>query len=191
MNNRIRVQEFLTGEKIVLRGARREDMALYRGWLDDERVTEFLEMGWRPTSDKDLDDTYRLLTEAPDAVAFIIVDKENDRAVGTCGLYLIQWVARRAQFNILIGEPEAWNSGFGTEALNLLVAYGFDRLNLESIQLGVNADNKGAVRSYEKAGFVHEGRRRKFLFRNGRYYDSLMMSILREEYEARKAKGDG
>jgi RimJ/RimL family protein N-acetyltransferase len=177
---------FLVGEKVVLRGAQRSDMEAYRAWLDNPAVTEYLEMGWRPTSDRDLEDTFNLLTQASDAVAFVIVDKETDRPVGTCGLYLIQWVARRSQFNILIGEPDAWNRGFGTEALCLLVAYGFDRLNLESISLGVNAENKGAIRSYEKAGFTHEGRRRKFVYRNGKYYDSLMMSILREEYEANR-----
>jgi RimJ/RimL family protein N-acetyltransferase len=180
-------QGFLIGSKITLRGALREDMTVYRRWLDNPIVTEYLEMGWRPTSGAILDETFEALTNAADTSAFVMVEKTSGRAVGTCGLYQIQWVARRAQFNILIGEPDAWNKGLGTEALELLLDYGFERLNLNSIFLGVNAENKGAVRSYEKAGFVHEGCRRQFIYRNGRYYDSLMMSVLQSEYRAAKA----
>src|SRR3546814_16763304 len=91
-----------------------------------------------------------------DAIVFAIVEKATGRAVGTCGLYLINWICRRAQFNILIGEPEVWDKGYGSEAARLILGYAFDKLNLESVQLGVNAENKRAIRSYEKAGFVQE-----------------------------------
>lgn len=179
---------FLRGKRIDLRAFRREDLDAYRRWLDDPRVTEFLEMGWRPTRDSDLDAWWKLANESADAVVFAIAERKKGAAVGTCGLYAISATARRAQFNILIGEPAAWDKGFGTEALELLLDYGFDVLNLNSIQLGVNADNKRAVRSYEKAGFVHEGARREFVYRNGRYYDSLMMSLLRREWQKRRGK---
>lgn len=174
---------FLIGSTVSLRGVRREDMAAYGSWLDDDRVTKYLEMGWRPTTEKDLEAAFRLLAETPTVVGFMIMDRQSEKAIGTCGLYSIDWISRRAQFNILIGEPTAWDKGFGTEALELLVSYGFDRLNLESIQLGVNAENTRAIRSYQKAGFVQEGRRRKFIFRDGCYYDSILMSMLREEYK--------
>jgi RimJ/RimL family protein N-acetyltransferase len=179
---------FLNGDLVSLRGVRREDMVAYGNWLDDDRVTKYLEMGWRPTTEGDLEEAYKLLSETPIVVGFAIVENKTRKAVGVCGLYSIEWISRRAQFNILIGEPSAWDKGFGTEALHLLVRYGFDRLNLESLQLGVNAENPRAIRSYEKAGFVHEGRRRKFVYRDGRYYDSILMSMLREEYEAKSDK---
>jgi RimJ/RimL family protein N-acetyltransferase len=176
---------FLPGHVINLVALTREDLALYRHWLDDPRVTEFLEMGARPTREAECEALWRLANEAEDAVVFAIAERKGGRTVGTCGLYMIQWVARRAQFNILIGEPSAWNKGYGTEAAHLILAYAFDVLNLNSVQLGVNADNTRAVRSYEKVGFVREGVRRQFVYRNGRYYDSVMMSVLRDEYQAR------
>ena len=178
---------FIIGEKIALRAIRRSDMGAYARWLDNHDVTHFLEMGWKPLSEPDLEATFKSLTESAETVAFVIEDRASGEAVGTCGLYLIQWVARRAQFNILIGEPSVWDKGFGTEATRLVVGYGFDTLNLESIQLGVNADNDRALKSYEKTGFVHEGRRRKFVYRNGRYYDLVVMGIVREEYQAAKS----
>lgn len=179
---------FLRGRRIDLRAFKREDLDAYRRWLDDSRVTEFLEMGWRPTRDSDLEAWWKLANESSDSVVFAIVESKRGRCVGTCGLYAISATARRAQFNILIGEPEAWDKGYGTEALGLLVDYGFGVLNLNSIQLGVNADNRRAVRSYEKSGFVKEGARRDFVYRNGRYYNSVMMSLLRREWEARRDK---
>jgi len=180
-------EAFLKGKKVLLREYRRDDLPAYRRWLADGRVTEYLEMGWRPTRDSDLEAWWKLADESSDNVVFAMAEAKSDRLVGVCGLYAISWTARRAQFNILIGEPDAWDKGFGTEALALLIDYGFDVLNLNSIQLGVNADNKRAIRSYEKAGFVVEGTRRQFVYRNGRYYDSVMMSVLRSD--RRKKKG--
>lgn len=178
---------FIEGQKVDLRGLRREDMPAYRSWIDNPAVTMFMETGWRPASEQDLEELYRVSTAAPDTVAFAIVDKSSSKVVGCCGLYVIQWICRRADFRIIIGEPDAWNKGVGSEAARLTVAYGFDKLNLETIYLGVNTENEGAIKSYEKAGFVREGVRRKLIYRNGRYYDALMMSVLREEYVAGKA----
>ncbi len=176
---------FLTGEKIALRGYLSSDMVLYRHWVENPQVNHFLEMGARPLSDTALNDIYKSATERDDTIAFIMVDRTTGMPVGTVGLYQIQWVCRRAQFNILIGEPAAWDKGFGAEAASLLLDYAFDKLNLESVYLGVNAENRRAVRSYEKSGFVHEGTRRKMVYRNGEYYDVHMMSVLREEWLAR------
>lgn len=133
-------------------------------------------MGWRPVGEADL----ALYRESPDSISYII--EVDGKPIGTCGLYLIQWRARRAQFNILIGEPESWGKGYGTEALRLLLDHAFNVLNLNSVNLGVNAENKGAIRSYEKAGFSRDGVRPEFIYRNGRYYDLVVMTILREQF---------
>lgn len=176
-------------DKTTLRAWRREEMADYRRWLADARVTAYLEMGWRPLSDAQSDADYRAMAENPDNIVFAIADTQaGGTTIGVCGLYQIQWPARRAQMNILIGEPSAWNKGHGTRALEMICHYGFQTVNLELIFLGVNAENKGAIRSYEKAGFVHEGRRRNLVYRDGRYFDSLMMSLLRSEWTARQAR---
>lgn len=175
-------RDFLRGSRIVLRAVARADLEAYRRWLDDPKVTEFLEMGARPTRDADCEAFWRLANESEDAVVFAIVERKTGKTVGTCGLYLLQWVCRRGQFNILVGEPSAWDKGYGTEAARLILGYAFDKLNLNSVQLGVNADNARAVRSYEKVGFVREGVRRQFIYRDGRYYDMVLMSVLRDEY---------
>ncbi len=172
---------FLTGERIDLAALRRADLDALARWWDDADVTHFLEMGLRPTREKDIEAFWRMASESEDNVAFAIRAKDG-RVVGTCGLYAISWVCRRAQFNILIGEKDVWDKGYGTEAAKLILHYAFDKLNLESVQLGVNADNQRAIASYKRVGFVAEGVRRRFIYRNGRYYDMAVFSVLRDEY---------
>lgn len=173
---------FLTDEKVILRGVDRGDLSHYATWLDNVEVTHLLEMGARPTRESDCEAFWRLADETEDAVVFIIESRETGQPVGTCGLYLITPICRRAQLNILLGEPSVWDKGFGSEATRLLLEYGFSKLNLNSIQLGVNCENERAIRAYEKCGFVHEGVRRQFVYRNNRYYDVAMMSVLRSEF---------
>jgi RimJ/RimL family protein N-acetyltransferase len=91
-------------------------------------------------------------------------------------------VHRRATFSILIGDQAFWGRGYGTEATRLMVAYGFKRLNLHRIELGVLEANEYAVRAYLKVGFVEEGRARQYAFVNGRYFDSIWMGLLAETF---------
>ena len=178
---------FIKGKAIELRGLRRDDLPLYASWIDNREATQFMETGWRPAHEAELEGIFKTSTEAPDHAVFVIVDKTSGKPVGVAGLYLIHWICRRAEFRILIGDSAALGRGLGTEACELIVSYGFEHLNLELIYLGVNCENTRAIRSYEKSGFVTEGIRRKLIYRNGTYYDAQMMSILREEYMIRKA----
>jgi len=83
----------------------------------------------------------------------------------------------------LIGDKSYWNQGYGTEALRLLLRVGFETLNLHRIFLRVYETNPRAIRAYEKAGFVQEGRQRQAEFKDGRYIDVLVMSMLVAEYD--------
>lgn len=119
----------------------------------------------------------------PEEVAFAVCDAQSGAFVGTTGLYRIHWVMRTAEFRVFLGDKRVWNRGIGTECAKLMVVYGFEKLNLNKVWLGVNAENAGGVRAYEKAGFVHEGVLRQEQYRNFRYYDAIRMSLLRSEYE--------
>lgn len=178
---------FLSGSAVALCGLSKSDLAAYQSWLDNPEATLFMESGWRPSSEAEMEAIYKASTEPQDTAVFTIVPHALGRPIGVVGLYLIQWVCRRGEFRILIGDNEGRGQGYGTEAAQLIVEYGFNKLNLETIYLGVNTENSGAIRSYEKAGFQPEGVRRKLVYRNGRYYDVLMMSVLREEWQASTA----
>lgn len=177
-------QPFLSGPTVALCGLSRTDLTAYQGWLDNSEATFFMESGWRPSSEAEMEAVYKASTEPQDTAVFTIIPHGLGRPIGVVGLYLIQWICRRGEFRILIGDDEGRGRGYGTEAARLILDYGFNNLNLETIYLGVNTENAGAKRSYEKAGFRPEGVRRKLVYRNARYYDVLMMSILREEWQA-------
>jgi RimJ/RimL family protein N-acetyltransferase len=82
----------------------------------------------------------------------------------------------------MIGEKSYWNRGCGTEAVRLLAQHGLNPLNLNRIFLHVFENNPRAIRSYEKAGFTHEVRERQAEFKDGKYIDVLVMSMLKDEF---------
>jgi RimJ/RimL family protein N-acetyltransferase len=115
---------------------------------------------------------------------FSIHTLENDRLIGTIDLDGINWVTRDAWVGIGIGEPEYWGKGYGTEAMNLILRFAFESLNLRRVTLDVFEYNQRAYQSYIKCGFKEEGRLRQWMQRGGERFDLIFMGILREEWEA-------
>lgn len=113
---------------------------------------------------------------------FSIRTLAEDTLIGDLGLDVVDWSGRDAFVGLGIGEPEYWSKGYGTDVMNVLLRYAFTELNLKRVTLTVFEYNPRAIRSYEKAGFRHEGRMRQALNREGRRWDNLYMGILREEW---------
>lgn len=178
---------FIEGEKIYVRGLEKTDLKgnMFQ-WTNDSEVTYYMFAGTMPNTMEQLEEEYEQLAKSTKDVVFAIIDKKSDAHIGNAGLYLINYISRTGEFRIIVGEKEYRNKGYGTEATKLTVGYGFERLNLNCIFLGVNAEHVGAIKAYENAGFVKEGTMRQLIYRNGRYYDAIRMSILREEYYSRK-----
>ena len=116
---------------------------------------------------------------------FAIRTLADDRLIGFVDMDGFDWVAGSAWVGIGIGEPEYWGKGYGTDAMRIILRYAFVELNLRRVALNVFEYNPRAIRSYEKAGFVHEGRQRGAMQRNGQRWDIIYMGILRAEWEAR------
>lgn len=175
---------FIKGDKVGLRGFEHADLNVLKEWLKDADATYYLEMAFRPYSEQNLEAVYKDACENPNAVVFAVCDLETGQPIGTAGLYLITWTCRRAQYRIFIGESDYIGKGYGSEVNKLVAQYGFEKLNLHNIYLGVNAENEGAIKSYKNVGYVEEGRQRDFIFNNGRYYDCIAMSLLSHEFKA-------
>lgn len=85
--------------------------------------------------------------------------------------------------------PELRGKGHGAAIYRTILKFGFDDFNLHRIWLAVLESNARAIRLYERAGFVHEGRLRQAVWRDGHYQDYFLMSIVEQEYrEAMVAK---
>ena len=191
-------QPFITGEKLYLRGLEKEDLAGNMSqWPNDPEITHYMVMGAVPNSGviycswNTLEEEYEQLRKSEKDVVFAIVDKESDKMMGLVGLYDISWIPRLAELRIVIGEKDFWRKGYGTEAIKLVVDYAFDKLNLNKVYLGVNAEHKRAIKAYKNAGFIEEGILRKEQYRNSKYYDAVRMSILRKEYYAKSENKEG
>ena len=177
---------FIVGKKLYLRGLEKDDLRgnMFR-WANDSEVTYYIYTGLMPNSIELMEEEYNRLIRSDKDVIFAICDKKTDTHIGNVGLYTINWIARSVEYRIIIGEKKFWGKGYGTESARLVIDYGFNKLNLNKIWLGVNAENKAAVKSYKNAGFAHEGVLREEIYRNGKYYDAIRMSILRKEYNGK------
>jgi len=112
----------------------------------------------------------------------------DDLIIGFISLGGFNWQARSAWVGIGIGEPDYRGKGYGSDAMNVMARYAFCYLNLNRINLNVFEFNPRAVRSYEKCGFVHEGRERQWLNRGGQRWDLIYMGLLREDWLARQPR---
>lgn len=174
--------QFIVGTKAYLRGVEKDDLRNMVRWINDSEVTHYMIMGDRPAQIELLIEEWENQIRNRNEVVFAVCDKKKDVLVGTSGLYNINWISRLSEYRIFIGDKNYWNKGIGTETAKLILDYGFKKLNLNKVWLGVNEKNKSALRSYEKAGFVKEGVLRQEVFRNNEYYDAVRMSILKKEY---------
>ena len=121
--------------------------------------------------------------DEPRGYFFYIRALEDDRLIGDIGLGGVQRNHGEAWVGMGIGEREYWGKGYGTDAMRLVLRYAFTELNLHRVTLGVYVYNQRAIRSYEKAGFIVEGRERGSVRKDGSRFDSLVMGILRSEWE--------
>jgi diamine N-acetyltransferase len=175
------------GKRIRLRGAERSDLEKFVAWVNDPEVTAGLTL-FLPMSSVDEEKWFETAMQKPQPEKPLVIDMKDGtdwRLIGNSSFFDFDWMARAAEVGIMIGEKTIWNQGYGTEVMTLLLRHGFETLNLNRVYLRVYADNKRAIRTYEKAGFVHEGRMRQGVYKNGKYNDVLFMSVLSEEWNAR------
>jgi RimJ/RimL family protein N-acetyltransferase len=174
---------FLVGKRVYLRPLEPGDAERFAQWMNDGRVTRTL-MARGPITVAAEREWIERVTRDEKSLVCAIVRRSDDRHIGSTGLHGIDWQSRSASFGISIGVPEMWGKGYGTETTRLITAHAFRTLNLNRVWLEVHADNPGARRAYEKAGYRLEGVQRQAVYREGHYSDLLLMAILREEWEA-------
>lgn len=177
----------IKGKRVTLRRFGRADLPhLYR-WHDDGAVMRY----WG--------ERYPLVVEgqfeaelAPDGRftrfdhnGFFCICDEDGRPIGLLEYESHPARDRRAQLGILIGESDAWNKGYGPEAIVLLLNWLFNHRGYHRVWLTVQANNARAMRAYEKVGFVREGVWREHNFYDGRWHDEHLYGLLAEEFNAR------
>ncbi len=174
----------LVGEKCYLSPCSLQDAEKWTAWDNDLQVTLPLgDEAYTPYSLEKMKDILGNVIKSQDHI-FDIVELESDTLIGRCLLFDIDRVNRKAMLGIVIGEKTYWNKGYGQDATKLLLDYGFNLLNLNSVMLGTFDFNQRAIACYKKVGFKEIGKRRQARIIGRKKFDAVLMDILAEEFES-------
>ena len=177
----------LLGEKVYLAPIDVNDCEKFAKWMNDFNVTDYT---GRSAYMQTLESEKTWISNKANSNDYLmsIVTVDNDEVIGNIGLNEVDFIHRYAVLGIMIGESESRSKGYGTEAINLMLDFAFNYLNLNSVYLGVFACNERAIRCYKKVGFKEAGRLRQCRFINGKYYDCIHMDILASEFKGEYIK---
>ena len=176
----------LAGDRVRLRGVREDEVATLARWEMDPGPSTTLNDRVAPQSEAAAKEMIAKWSANEGDTLGFAVETRADQAVlvGHVSVFSIQAKNRNAMIGIAIGR-EHIGRGYGTDAMRVIVGYGFRELGLHRIGLSVSEFNQAGIRAYEKAGFTVEGRRRESVLHDGRWYDNVLMSILDYEWAAR------
>jgi len=169
----------LAGKKCYLAPLDVNDAEKYTAWLNDLEVTEYLLVYPHIIS---IENEKGFLEKLSKEHTYSIVDNGSNELIGNCGFADIDHINQTGEVGMFIGDKKYWNKGYGTEALSLLLDYGFKALNLHNISLRVYSFNERAIKAYEKIGFKTTGKKREALLRGKKRHDIIFMDILYEEF---------
>ncbi len=174
----------IPGEKVRLRPIERDDLPRFVEWFGDPEVRRHLAL-YLPFSLAQEERWFENLQGQLERQESIVLAIETAEGVhiGNIGLHAINWKDRNAELGIAIGEKAYWDQGYGSDAIRTMLNLAFREMNLHRVYLRVDADNDRGIRCYEKTGFRREGAFRDTVFKDGKYYDQYMMSILQSEFE--------
>lgn len=177
----------LPAERLVLRPTRpddaedlfalfsNEDVSRYwseRAWTDPRRATEYLEQ---------IDRWFR----ERDGFQWAVALKEDDRLVGTCTLFQLYWRHQRAEIGYAL-QRRLWGRGLMTEALTALFDFAFGKLGLHRLEADVEPRNEKSLAILDRMGFRREGLLRERFRVEDEVQDSLILGLLKPEWEARR-----
>ncbi|WP_022881419.1 GNAT family N-acetyltransferase [Gryllotalpicola ginsengisoli] len=176
-------EELLVGDRVRLRATREDDLPVLADWYNRPEWGVLQQVRVQPLPQADVIEQIRTWSGSKDGsgAGFSIELVATQQLIGHTSLWGARMPARAATFAIMLG-PQFASQGYGPEAARLMVGYGFRELGLNRIGLSTWAYNSRAVRAYEKAGFVVEGRRRDVVFHDGAFHDEILMGILAEEF---------
>ncbi|KGP73065.1 GNAT family N-acetyltransferase [Pontibacillus yanchengensis] len=181
----------LIGKNVELRPVTKPDLQNVYRWNNDEDITRLgsgSEFAYQINNPLEAIEAHyeqnltqhNLLTHG---YVFSVYEKESSQHIGKCDFRDINVITRSATIGLVIGEKDYWGKGYGMDIIMTLAKHLFYDLNMERIQLDTWSGNHQALRVYEKCGFQLEGRLRSNEFVNGEYYDTIMMGLLRSEFQ--------
>ena len=173
----------LIGDNIYLSSISLDDVEEYAEMVNNIKVS--VGLGYLSyTNIIDFESEKEFLISVKKEKMFAVRLLENDELLGNIGFNSLDIINRNGALGVLIGNPKYQRKGYGTEALKLILDYGFSFLNLRNISLSVFEYNEPAYNLYKKVGFKEAGRLRKAVEIMGKTYDVIIMDMLKEEFQS-------
>jgi RimJ/RimL family protein N-acetyltransferase len=169
----------IAGEHVILRAFEREDAERCYRWMNDPNIVRTLKTRYPIAFQNEAEWIERAIHSSVTERHFAIERKDDRTHIGNASIHDIEWVSRTAAFGLFIGEPSAWNRGFGSDAIRTLARFAFEEMNLRKLRINVFDYNDRAKHVLETHGFVQEGRLRQEFYREGTYHDIVILSIFR------------
>lgn len=170
------------GEKVCLRAYREDDLERICKLINDAELKKFLvtnipfpqteweEENWVKSHKQNSDGEYEFAIEAT----------KTNKYIGGCSVRKVNWLSRTAEVGIMIADKDYWGNGYGTDAMKVLIKFIFENMNIRKIKLCVFSFNERAKKCYEKCGFKVEGVLKDEIFKDGKYYDEILMAAFKE-----------
>lgn len=175
-----------TGKLVRLREMRGTDAPFFRDWLNVPETARAVNGGApMPYTLEEEESFVRRFGGHNDNECHFAVETLDGTLLGVCSYSGADWVSRNCLVGWFIGDPSMRGRGYGTDMILTLMDICFNELDMHKVSLNVFEYNTGAVRLYEKLGFVREGARRSAVYTQGRRWDDIRYSMLRHEYAAR------
>jgi RimJ/RimL family protein N-acetyltransferase len=181
--------EVLPGRLVTLRRHVPDNLAAFRRWYADPEIARLARYQQTPMRPEEIERFFTARALGTDALAMAVHETPTGRLIGTCAFSQLDGDNGSALYHITIGERDAWGRGYGSEATQLMIDHAFGTLGLHRIALFVFEFNERAIRAYRRCGFVVEGRSRESVWRDGRWWDELAMSILNSDWRSSRTKG--
>jgi len=170
----------IAGEHVILRAFEREDAERCYRWMNDPNIVRTLKSRY-PLAFQSEMEWVELAIQASSSERHFAIERRDDRShIGNASIHDIDWVSRTGWFGLFIGEPTAWNRGFGGDAIRTLVRFAFEEMNLTKLRIHVFDYNEKAKHVLLGQGFVEEGKLRRDFFREGAYHDIVILSTFRD-----------
>lgn len=177
------MKEIFKGPRIKLTSLGAKDAVNLANWSGDGEYLRNLDTEYAtPHNEEFYLSQINSFANAPDIIEFGIRTSNQEKLIGFISLHSIEWNNRLASLAVGIGDSSFRGKGFGSEAIQLILNYAFNELNLNKIELDVISNNINAIACYEKNGFSIEGTAREAILRDGKKYDKIYMGILRREW---------
>lgn len=172
----------LEGKRLRLRALEKADMPMVLEWRQTQLAFE--SFFTHPVLNLDLQEAwYQKQLPDPTQLNFIIHHKESKTDIGMIALTNIDYAAHHCEWGrLLVAHKKFLGNGYGKEAIEIILEYGFQYLNLHRISCTALSTNDRVIKLYKKLGFKIEGQLRKHVFKGGRYIDVVLFGMLNEEY---------